>query len=130
MLTIPPPKFRKHGRPRSKRVKAPAALTLVAAAFNADEFYLTLTFDRAIDIAAIDVGQFHVFDGVFNNRSYVGDGTATLQGPAIVRVNVTELGATGAGSVTMSAGAENGIVAEDDGGTWAGVENLTLPFAA
>jgi len=127
MISIPTIPFRSH-RKRSRR-NPPAALVLVAAAFNADEFYLTLTFDRAIDIAGIDVGQFHVFDGVFNFRSYVGDGTATLQGPAIVRVNVTELGATGAGVVAMSAGAENGIVASDDGGTWAGVENLTLPFS-
>ena len=126
MLIIPTIPFR---RQRQRTRRAPAALTLVAAAFNADDLYLTLTFDRAIEIAAIDVGQFHVFDGVFNNRSYVGDGTATLQGPAIVRVNVTELGATGAGVVAMSAGAGNGIVASDDGGTWEGVENLTLPFS-
>ena len=126
MLTIPPTKFRRHRRPFKKHGRA--ALTLVAAAFNADDLYLTLTFDRAINIAAIDAGQFQVFDGVFNFRSYVGDGTPTLQGPAIVRVNVTELGATGAGVVAMSAGAENGVVASDDGGTWAGATNLSLPF--
>ena len=125
MLVIPKIEFR---RKPKKRQPVARALTLTAAAFNADDLYVTLTFDRAIDIAGIDVGQFHVFDGVFNNRSYVGDGTATLQGPAIVRVAVTELGATGAGVITMTAGATNGIVAEDDGGTWAGVENLTLPF--
>jgi hypothetical protein len=32
------------------------------------------------------------------------------------------------GAVTLTATAETGIVAVDDGGTWAGAVNQTLPF--
>ena len=126
MLIIPTIPFRR----QRKRRKAPAALTLVAASYASDELVLILQFDRAIDIAGIDVGQFQLFDGVFNFRSYVGGGVPSLDDPVTARVPLTELGAAGAGNVSMFAGAENGIVASDDGGTWSGVSDLSLPFGA
>ena len=50
------------------------------------------------------------------------------ESPQSVRVALQELGATGAGSVTLTVLEENGIVAVDDGGTWEGVSDLSLPF--
>ena len=68
MLIIPPTKFRKHGgRTKPQRAtQAPPAreLILEAAAFDNDTVTVTLTFDRAIDIAGIVVGGDIIFSGV------------------------------------------------------------------
>ena len=115
-------------RRRERLSKAVQPLTLVAATYASDDLVLILQFDRAISAAGVDVGQFQLFDGVFNFRSYVGGGVPTLDDPMTLRVELTELGAAGAGNVSMTAGAENGIVASGDGGTWSGVNDLRLPF--
>ena len=130
MLTIPPTKFRKHRRPLKKRGRAPvAALTLVSASYDSGELELTLTFDRAIDIAGIDPSVIRVYDGGAALAVYQGaaDG-ATLDGPATLRLVMEEFGESAAGPVLLVASAESGIVATDDGGTWAGAESLPLPY--
>ena len=45
-----------------------------------------------------------------------------------VRISLQELGATGAGNVSLTVPPDNGIVAENDGGTWEGVNDLALPY--
>ena len=127
MLIVLPPKFRTR-RNRRRRRNAPAALTLVSAFYAFDQLVLILVFDRAIDIAAVNVGAFGVFDGISNFRSYVGTGAPTLDDPVTLRLSLMELGATAAGSVTMRVSPENGIVASDDGGAWEGATDIALPF--
>jgi len=46
---------------------------------------------------------------------------------AIVEITLVPIG-TASGALRISATAASGIVAVDDGGTWAGVTDLGLPF--
>ncbi len=129
MLKIPPSLFRKdRGRPqrRTTITTPPVALNLVAAEYD-QSVSVTLTFDRDIDITSLVAGEVSVNDGPEAIR-YVGSGTATLVMPTKVVIGLAEDGGQGAPFITLTAGAGNGIVAVDDGGTWAGVMNLVLPF--
>ena len=121
--------YRKHPRPRTKA--APAALTLVAAVYDGPAATVTLTFDRAIDVATIHVAAVEVSDWSYWGAVMRGDpaGTTALVGPDAVRVPLVQIGDATHGGVTLTATAGNGIVAADDGGTWAGVSELPLPFA-
>jgi hypothetical protein len=127
MLVIKPIEFKR--KPR-KTPPAPRALSMISATYDASGPRVILTFDRAIDLTGIDVGQFRVFDGVTSFRNYYGSGVPTLDDPATIWLSLTELGATGAGSVTLTVLGENGIKAVDDGGKWEGVDELALPFTA
>jgi hypothetical protein len=104
----------------------PAALTLVAASYSTGA-WVRLTFDRAVDIAGINVAAITVNDDP-SDEAYVGSGTATLFAPETVQVPlVISHGASGPGTELSATGA-SGIVAVDDGGTWVGVADLSLPF--
>jgi len=132
MLIIPPTKFRKHGgrtKPqRATQTPPTRELILEAAAFDNDTVTVTLTFDRAIDIAGIVGGDIIVNDADITANLYEATGPVTMLSPTTVRIELTGVGeATGTG-VRLSAGAANGIVAVDDGGTWAGTTNTELPF--
>jgi hypothetical protein len=129
MLIIPPSNYVKSSR-RVTRKKSAAALVLTAATFDATGPNVLMTFDRAVDATGMDVGQVRLFDGETTFRNYVGQGVMTQASPESVRVSLTELGATGAGNVSLTVLDENGIVAVDDGGTWEGVSGLALPYEA
>jgi hypothetical protein len=58
---------------------------------------------------------------------YVGTGVASLPGPASVVIALAEDGSA-EGPTALTATAATGIVAADDGGTWAGVGGLELPY--
>jgi hypothetical protein len=116
------------GKPKRPAAAAtPAALTLVSAAFDDGALTLTLTFDRAIDIAGIDVSAFWVDDGVVGFR-YQGWDTASLDGPATVLVQMNGIDDSTVPDVVMNVSAGSGIVAADDGASWAGATDLPLPF--
>jgi hypothetical protein len=115
-------------RRRTQKQAPPVPLELVAAAYDATGPNVLMTFDRAVDPTGMDVGQVRLFDGETTFRNYVGQGVMTPEGPESVRVSLMELGATGAGNVSLTVLDENGIVAVDDGGTWDGVNDLALPF--
>lgn len=123
------PKFRRHrGRVRRVARQSPpaAALTLVAASYSTGA-WVRLTFDRAVDIAGIDVAAITVNDDP-SDEAYVGSGVATLFAPETVQVPlVISHGAMGPGT-ELTATAATGIVATDDGGTWVGVSDLSMPF--
>ena len=131
MLLFPSAKFRKPRR-RAKGAPSapPAALTLVAAAFDdASEVpAMTLTFDRAIDVAGLDGYQVTLADGVYAGLLYAATGTVTMLSPASVRIELNTIGEAEPGGVHLTATAASGIVAVDDGGTWGGVTDLELPF--
>src|SRR5690242_17653621 len=85
MITYPPPASPR--RPRAAKPR-PAALRLVAAAYDFALHRIDLTFDRAVNIADMDVTTLTIDDSDSGNR-YQGSGTPTLTAPATVRVNTT-----------------------------------------
>ena len=133
MLEIPPPPYRRRRR-RRERAAAPMPpvepLTLVEAEFDNGGAvpFAQLRFDRAIDIASIDVEQVTVDDGLSSGLRYRGTGAATLIDPATVRIDLADYDLWFVPTVTLSATDGTGIVAEDDGAAWAGVSGVGLPF--
>ena len=128
MLTPPPVKYprRRRRRLRPRSSPPPAALTLASAIET--EGVLTLAFDRAIDIGALDGSQIIVDDGAITGTQWQAVGAATLIDPATVEIGLVEVGPWAGPDMRLSATAGTGIVAADDGGTWAGVSDLELPF--
>src|SRR5947207_1751786 len=111
-----PPKVRK-----PSTTPGPVALTLVSASFNAEPPRLVLTFDRAINVEGVVGSEFQVDDDVFTGNQYVGDPDGAGVGGATMTLVMDLAGPASGGQVLLTVSAENGIVAVDDGGTWAGV---------
>jgi hypothetical protein len=125
--TFTPATPRVRRKRRQVSTSTPAALTLVVATFDPGEAQVVLAFDRAIDIAALDGTQITIDDAT-SETLYDASGSAVLLTPASVRMDVNAIGESIGAGTTLSATAANGIVAVDDGGTWAGVTDLELPF--
>jgi hypothetical protein len=100
----------------------------VGEADRAGQPGLTLVFDRAINASAFVASQVVVSDGSINNAVYAGVVPATVEGPTRISVALAFLAAAPSAPVTLTATALTGLVAADDGGTWAGVSELGLPF--
>lgn len=133
MSPLPQPfktvKPRVHRRRRSVTTPAPpAALTLVSATYDIETESVTLVFDRAVDASAYDPAAITVQDGEFAGGLFVGSGPASVVNPTTIQVFLEEIGSPTVSDVELSATAATGIVAVDDGGTWAGVTNVVLPF--
>jgi hypothetical protein len=111
-----------------KEQVAPVALTLVAATYDIETESVTLAFDRAVDAAAYDPAAITAQDGLYAGGLFVGSGPASVINPATIQVFLEQIGSPTVSDVELSATALTGIVAVDDGGTWAGVTNLVLPF--
>jgi hypothetical protein len=135
MLIIPQPlrPGRRKRRALASSEPTPAALTLVAADFDAAAVpapTLTLSFDRAIDIVDVDASQMTVDDGPSSGSVWQGGaGTPTLIDPQTLQVPMSEFSASGSPVTTLTATAASGIRAADDGGAWPGVTDLELPFS-
>ena len=134
MLIIPPPKKFPRKRTTEKPpagspppTPPPPVLTLVSAVYEAGQ-YVALTFDRPIDFAGLDVAAVSVADGDVADYRYVGSGTPMEAGAATVEVLLNGVAAGADPGVRLTVGPGNGIVAADDGGTWPGVDGLSLPF--
>ncbi len=127
MLTIPKPK-RKQKRIRftPETTQSVAALVLVAAEFD-ETPRVVLTFDRPIDIAGIVPGAIVVKQAALG-AIYNGVGPATLATPTTVVIVLEFTDEYFGPTDTLMASAGNGIVAVDNGGTWAGATELELPF--
>ena len=128
--TIIPAK-RRVGRKRRRPPAAPtppAALVLVSAAYDHAGPNVTLTFDRQIDVAGIDVTAVTVNDDDVAGIELRGAGAVTLTGPAAVRIPLADVGIAQQPGTFLTATAATGIVAADDGGTWAGATGLALPY--
>src|SRR5258706_281902 len=107
----------------------PRTLTLVSAWYDQDAGTVTLAFERAIDAAAFVGTAVALADGVFSGGTFEGAaGPPAVLNPTTIVVSLEEVGPAPLPSVTVSASASTGIVAVDDGGTWAGVSQLGLPF--
>lgn len=112
----------------SEIAAAPTVLTLVAAVYVFKDS-LTLTFDKDIDISAIDELQFVIVDEV-GVLSYDGAvSTATLLASNTVKFNLHITGApSGSTGPLLTATASTGIIGASDASTWAGVTDLPLDY--
>jgi hypothetical protein len=123
--------FRKHrgGFRLPPGGRGPAvALTLVAATWE-ESPSVTLVFDRPIDVSAMDVALVRV-DIAPLGFTYLGYQAPILVNPTTVQILLSGIEEYAGPGVILSAPADTGIVASDDGGTWAGVADLPLPFPA
>ena len=129
MLIVPLIPFRRRRRRAAAAAPPapPAALVLVAAIYDAGAA-VTLTFDRAIDIAGLDGSVIIVEDGVHAEYRYAGTVGATLLSPATVQIELAGVEEFVGPGIQLDAGAANGIVAVDDGGAWGGASDVELPF--
>jgi hypothetical protein len=133
MLIIPQPIRRDRRKRRALASSEPVPpgqeLILESAVFDSDTVTVTLTFDRAIDIAGLVGGDIIVNDADITGNLYEATGAATVLSPATVRIELNGVGESTGTGVRLSAGAGNGIVAVDDGAMWGGVSDLELPFS-
>jgi hypothetical protein len=124
------PRKPSHRRPRATD-QAPAAppqtLVLVAASYL-DSDWVQLTFDRAVNAAALVAAAVTVDDGQISGNIYAGAGAATMITPQTVQIGLAYVGPSAIGETLLTAGAGTGIVAVDDGGTWEGCSGLALPW--
>ena len=131
MISPSVPKFRKRHKPlkaKGSPSPSPAALVLVSAAYDEVGATLALTFDRAVDASGLDAAQLIVLDGTFNATKFGGIGPASVLSPTSISVALEWVDDAPLGPVMLDASALTGIVAVDDGGTWAGVMELGLPY--
>lgn len=126
-ILIPPRTFVRKRRHRAAPASPVAALMLVSATCE-EGSWVRLGFDRAIDIAGLVGSQITVDDGSSTAMRYDATGTATLISPTVVQIELVSLGEWTEPGLTLNATAGTGIVAVDDGGEWAGVVALPLPF--
>jgi hypothetical protein len=114
---------------KRRKPPAPPALTLRQATYPVEGVTgaIDLKFDRAIDISALDKTQIIVKDGVIlgtvNDIEF-----AELLDEQTARMYFQELGEYSEPNQLLGASATTGIVAVEDGGTWAGVTELALPW--
>ena len=125
--TIFLPAKRRVGRGRKRAIAAPvvAPLTLVSAALLPDS--VRLTFDRAVDAAGLD-GAAIAVDSYESGATYVGTNAFAQPGPATIEVTLEFASDYFGPGTLLTASSATGIVAADDGGAWAGVTGLELPF--
>jgi hypothetical protein len=114
--------------PSAAAPPTPAALVLAAAVYDKDAPFVDLAFDRAIDIDAMDVTQVLVDDDTFTGSRLVGFETPVLVAATTVRVPLNPIDGAMHPDIHLTTTGGTGIVAVDDGGTWAGVSDLALPF--
>jgi len=130
MIKPPPIPFRgrKLHRAQGTAPAPPAALVLVEASYGVDEdIRLRLTFDRPIDSAGINGTQITVGIAEYGYL-YNATGTVYVIDPATIDIILVQIGGYEGEADELSATALSGIVAYDDGGTWAGVTDLALPW--
>src|SRR5688572_26265017 len=129
MLLPAPPKRRRPRKPRiaaATQVVPPGApVTLVSASYEVGSG-VTLTFDRAVDVSGIVAGAFVVKDGP-TGFTYQGISVFDHSG-ALVGIELTGTTEYEGPDVLLDVAGGNGVAAVDDGGTFAGVTGLELPF--
>src|SRR5688500_12848749 len=84
--------FRKRHRPARRKPAPPAALTLVSAAFDDVLVRLTLTFDRAVDVAGLVGAAVVVEDGETTGSRWEATTPVATAGPATVVLGLAALG--------------------------------------
>lgn len=132
MNSLPQPfntaRRRVHRKRRSAVIAPLQTLVLVSANYDETVPVLSLIFDRAIDASGFVASQVIVTDGSILMGVYGGVGPAMLEGPTRIDVALERLSDTPLAPTTLTASALTGLTAVDDGGTWAGVSELELPY--
>ena len=129
MLITPPPNVRKkYGKMKPLSTVLTPPLTLVSSYYDDTVLEVYMTFDRSIDASGYQPGAFVLVDGDINNQTYVGNEYEVVLGGTTLRIQLTVMGSASGPDVELSVASGNGIVAADDGATWAGVSGLVLPF--
>jgi hypothetical protein len=123
-----PIKYKPRVRPAAATAPPLQTLMLVSASYDEGSLTLFLTFDRAVDASALIAAQVIVVDGTFNATRFGGVGAATVISPTQISIALEWVDDAPLGPVTLSASALTGITAVDDGGTWAGVSDVGLPY--
>jgi hypothetical protein len=100
---------------------------LVSASYDVGTS-VRLTFDRAINIAGLNGLAFTVDDAADSGNAYSGGGGGVMAGANAVDIFLVDPTPPSGAGTTLTATAANGIVAVDDGGVWAGVVGMALPF--
>jgi hypothetical protein len=121
MLTFQPRK-----PPRYRPRPAAPQLALVTATCD-DAPALTLTFDRPVDVSALDVALIRVDIGVMG-FTYVGHDAPIVTSPTTLQILLTGVEEYAGAGVILTAPANTGIVAAGGGAAWPGVSGLSLPF--
>jgi hypothetical protein len=122
-------KPRMHHKRRSAAPPSTATLVLVQAIYPVEGVggAIDLVFDREISIEGLDGTQIIVKDGVItgmiNNVAF-----GERQDAQTVRLFLQGLEDYSVPNQLLDATGDSGIVAVDDGGTWAGVVELGLPW--
>ena len=88
---------------------------------------MILLFDSEIG-SALQGSQVTLDDGQFTSTTYLANPTPIRDGPTTLRLPPDKNGSSSISDVRLTATALSGIVAADDGGTWAGVSGVSLPF--
>ena len=88
---------------------------------------MMLRFDRAVDVAGINVTKIVVSDAMLG-QVLRGEATAGQQTQEDVIVLLSAFGPSVGPGVTLTVGAGNGVVAVEGGGEWAGVTDVEIPF--
>ena len=127
ILKVPPPFRKPRPKIRPARQSSPPALTLVSA-FTVGEDQLRLVFDREVDAAGLVANQITVNVPSGSGWLYVGQDLQDQPDPESIVIGLLQQGPATGTLDWMSATAGTGIVAVDDGGTWAGVTQIPLPF--
>jgi hypothetical protein len=132
MLTEIPPLRPRRGARKARRVRATptppvAPLALVSATFDDVTTTVALAFDRAVDVSGIDAGQVSVNDAAATGFVWVGASVDAQPTPESVVLGMAAAGSA-EGPTVLNATSATGVVAVGDGGTWAGVTDLELPF--
>ena len=125
LIPAPPLKFPRRRAKARPATPPPAALVLVSGMYISAAS-IRLTFDRAIDIAAIDTTVFVVNDNDDVGEKFEGQNAATLLSLTTVEIDLVPAGGPSGSGITLTASAANGIVAADDGAAWAGVVDFPL----
>ena len=91
--------------------------------------WVRLTFDRPIDIAGLVGSAIVVDDADLSATRWQGTAAATMVTAVTVQIELAEVETIVGGSgILLDATGGSGIVAVDDGGAWAGVSDVELPF--
>ena len=106
----------------------PLALTLVSANYYEGTAEVILVFDRAVDVSGFAAGQVMLDDGQVTFTTYLANGAPFQDGPTTLRLPLDNSGSSSISDVRLTASALTGIVAADDGGTWAGASSINLPW--
>src|SRR5687767_4874969 len=132
MLLPAPPLYPRKRKAKPKRTPPATpppsdAPVLVAAAFDAGQMFVTLTFDRDVDPFNVAPEASVVFDGS-NATEYRSTTDLGQPNPTSVEILMLEAGEFTGTGVRMTAVAANGIVSAPGGIEWAGVADVVLPF--